>query len=355
MPGVSQISPSMRIVLGVAVAFLAVYLVALRPKAEVVPPAPPAAPAGNVNTGKPAVTGPGKAVQAAKGAVAATEAGQKAEGAAAGLAPDIGAAATAPATAAKPAAKPAARPAFKGPAVDTTGLPRPVAKAIHRHEVLALLFSNRTSADDRAVQAALKQVRRDTSGLYAHIASVRTIARYGPITRGADVQQSPTVVIVDRRMQATTLVGYVDALTIRQAVVDAKRASGGLFADGYLKRVNNSCSSAAHDIAAIPQPASAGQSPATVRANSTRWDRFVRGFRGIPAGGRWAAFKRASLTDMVAMQSSRHALLRALGKHPSAAVVRRAYARFDTPNQAAFTRFAKRADRHGLIYCGNLG
>jgi hypothetical protein len=349
----------MRIVLAVAVAFLAVYMVALRPKAAVTPPAaPPAKPAGNVNTGKPAVTGLGKAVQAAKGAAAKTEAEQKAEGGdagATGTAPGTQSGAAATGTAAKHATRPAAKPAFKAPAVDTSGLPKPVARAIHRHEVLALLFSDRTSPDDRAVQSALRQVRGDTKGLYAHVASIRTISRYGPITRGADVQQSPTVVVVDRRMKATSLVGYVDALTIRQAVVNAMRSSGGLFADPFLRHVNNSCSSAAHDIAALPQPTSGTQYATAARADTARWDRFVHGVRGLPAGRRWTAFRAATLKDLVAMQSARHALVHSLGKHPTTAQAVRADQRFTTRNTPVFNRFAKRADRHGLTYCGKLG
>jgi hypothetical protein len=355
MPDVSQISPPMRIVLAVAVAFLAVYLVALRPKAAVTPPPAPT-PAGNVNTGKPAVTGLGKAVQAAKGAAATTEAEQKAEGGdagATGTTPATGSTATA--TAHKPAPRPAAaKPAFKGPKVDTAGLPKPVARAIHRHEVLALLFSNRTSPDDRAVQAALRDVRRDTKGLYAHVAPIRTISRYAPITRGADVQQSPTVVVVDRRMKATVLVGYVDSLTIRQAVVDAMRASGGLFASSYLKQVNNSCSSEAHDIGALPQATTMPQLRTAAHRISGRFDRFVAGFRSLPAARGFAAFKRASLTDLVAMRSANHALLRSIGSHPTLAKVLSADRHLLDDGIPAAKRFSKRADRHGLTYCTDL-
>ena len=102
----SQISPPMRIVLGVAVAFLAVYMIALRPKSASAPVPPAATPAGNVNTGKPAVTGMGKAVEAAKGAVAATEAQQTKEGRDAGVVPSTGdQSTTGSAAASKPAAK----------------------------------------------------------------------------------------------------------------------------------------------------------------------------------------------------------------------------------------------------------
>lgn len=217
MPGVSQISPPMRIVLVAAVAFLGAYMMFLRPKADVGPvaAAPAPAPAGNVHTGKPAVTGPGRAVEAAQGAAAATNREQAAQGGGAAVAP------TSHATSASHPAHTATPAAPAAPAVDTAGLPAPVARAVAAHEVLALLFTNRVSADDRMVQAGLRHARRAVNGVFAQVVPLSALARYGPITRGADVQQSPTLVVVDRRLRATTLVGYVDGLTIEQALLDA--------------------------------------------------------------------------------------------------------------------------------------
>ena len=54
------------------------------------------------------------------------------------------------------------------------------------------------------------------------------------ITRGADVTQSPTVVIIDRNRKVETLVGYVDRLTIDQAVTDACATRSGT----YTRRVD---------------------------------------------------------------------------------------------------------------------
>jgi hypothetical protein len=65
---VSQISPPIRIVLVAAIAFIGAYMLFLRPKDEVTPPAEPAP---NVQTDAPAVSKPGKVVEAAQGAVAA--------------------------------------------------------------------------------------------------------------------------------------------------------------------------------------------------------------------------------------------------------------------------------------------
>ncbi len=65
MRGVSQISPPIRIVLVLAVAVLGLYMLFLRPKEEVIPPAD-----APVST-QGAVSEPGKVKEAAQGAVEA--------------------------------------------------------------------------------------------------------------------------------------------------------------------------------------------------------------------------------------------------------------------------------------------
>ena len=53
------------------------------------------------------------------------------------------------------------------------------------------------------------------------------------------MEQASTIVIVDRKLRSTNLVGYVSTLAIEQAVVDAMRASGGIFVHSpYLAKVN---------------------------------------------------------------------------------------------------------------------
>jgi hypothetical protein len=351
MPGVSQISPPMRIVLGVAVAFLVVYMVALRPKAEVAPPAP-ATPAGNVATGKPAVTGMGKTAQAAQAAVAAANAasartaGQAAAGADTGKAPATG---TATGTATGSTAPPATAASSKA-----TGLPLPVLKAVAKHQVLALLFWNPASADDQLVHAALKKVDRFDGEVFVHSAPIGRVSRYARITRGADVEQSPTVVVVDRKLRSTNLVGYVDALTIQQTVVDALRASGGLFTSAYLKRVNKSCSSAGHDMSATPQAMTPAQAPAALRKRVNRWDGFVADLRGTPAPKRFRSFNRSLIADATALQSLFHQQLRALGPHPTVARVAQVVTTLDHRTPPLAKRFSRHADKQHLVFCGSV-
>jgi predicted nucleotidyltransferase len=87
------------------------------------------------------------------------------------------------------------------------------------------LFWSPKSADDKAVRTALTGIDRHKGKVLAHATNVKRIAAYGQITRGADVEQSPTVVVVDRDRKVETLVGYVDRTSIDQAVTDALRNS----------------------------------------------------------------------------------------------------------------------------------
>ena len=88
---------------------------------------------------------------------------------------------------------------------------------------MVLLFWNPKAADDKAVERALEGVDRHKGRVLAHAAHIKRIASYQQITRGAQVEQSPTVVVVDRDRKVQTLVGYVDRTSIDQAVTDALR------------------------------------------------------------------------------------------------------------------------------------
>jgi hypothetical protein len=219
----SQISPPIRILLVCAVAFMAAWTLFLRPKAE---------------TGSPAAATPAPATQppvAAGGETAQSAAGQAVEQAnAAKAATEAHSAAVAgePAAAAGTAAKPA--PAVKGAAAAHATrvkaakpgeLPRRVQAALDADRVVALLFWSPRAADDRAVRSELARVDRHDGKVVVHAVPMKRFADYQKITRGAVVEQSPTVVVVDREQKVETLVGFVDSVSIDQAVTDALRNS----------------------------------------------------------------------------------------------------------------------------------
>jgi hypothetical protein len=351
MPGVSQISLPMRIVLGVAVAFLALYMVALRPKSASTPAPAPAAPAGNVNTGAPAQTGFGKAVQSAKSAAAATDAASaKSDAASDAAGTDSTGTQTAADSAAGTATGSKTTPATAGSA-KATGLPLPVLKAVAQHKVLALLFWNPKSPDDRLVHAALKKVDRFDGEVFIHSAPISKVSRYARITRGADVEQASTVVIVDRKLRSTNLVGYVGTLAIEQAVLDALRASGGLFKSAYLKRVNGACSSVVHDMVAMPQAMTAAQAPRALGSRVERFGRFVHQLRATPAPSHLRGFHKTLVADAAAMQAFHRSQVHALGKHPTQARIAGVLSSFDSREPALGKKFGRHAAKQDLAFC----
>jgi len=227
----SQISPPIRILLVCAVAFMAAWMLFLRPSTDAGAPAAetpaPAASTPPVEAGgEKADSLAGKAVEAANDATAKQDA--RAEE----LAGGAGETATTPnATATTAPAGQATSTATHPGQIDTkaaaaaTGLPPRVLKAIGDHKVVVLLFWSPKSADDKAVRKALTKIDRHDGKVLAHATHLKRISAYSQITRGADVEQSPTIVVVDRKLRVETLVGYADRVTIDQAVTDALRSS----------------------------------------------------------------------------------------------------------------------------------
>ena len=106
------------------------------------------------------------------------------------------------------------------------GLPLRVLHALGDHKVVVLLFwSPKCGRRQGRAQGARRHRPPPRQGVAHADARSSASPRYQQITRGADVEQSPTVVVVDRDRKVETLVGYVDRLTIDQAVTDALRNS----------------------------------------------------------------------------------------------------------------------------------
>ena len=198
----SQISPPIRIVLAVAVVFMAAWFVLLRPGAEPAVTTPAPAPG----------SGLASAVDSAKATAAQGTAGAPA--------------ASAPATQSGGAVAPAgAKPAAtKAAGQAEIGLPVSVAKAVAKKKTLVMLFWNKNAYDDQAVRRELRGIDRHKGKVQVHVASIKDVARYAPITRGVNLEQSPTVVVV-KGDTADALVGYVDRGTIDQSVSDVIRST----------------------------------------------------------------------------------------------------------------------------------
>jgi hypothetical protein len=121
-----------------------------------------------------------------------------------------------------------------------------VERALNEGKIAVILFWNPKGADDAIVDYELRlleavhhlirplahtpQLRRQlaASGLelekrFAAFASPASqVATYGSITRSVQVYQTPTLLIVNKRGQTTVLTGLQDALSIEQAIDEAR-------------------------------------------------------------------------------------------------------------------------------------
>ena len=267
----SQISPPIRILLVAVIGLCAVYFLFLRPKEETVAPAAPAAattPAPAHDPGAKTQSKPGAIVQKATSDTQdASAQSLKAAGSGEGIDDGTtnGPASTGVNT--NPVTKAPATGQTSAPAPISKGalhsLPKDVRKAVLKRQVLVILFYNNRSADDRAVRRELAHISHYGNQVFVTAHWIKNVARYQAITRGVDVEQSPTIVVADANLKADTLVGYSDRDTIDQMVVDAIRASGGsLIKNPYYRQLDAICTSAQQQIKALSQPSSAAALPA---------------------------------------------------------------------------------------------
>jgi hypothetical protein len=96
-----------------------------------------------------------------------------------------------------------------------------VTHALLSKRVVALLFYNPAGADDRAVRRELAAIPTHRHQVVKLAVPISELSRYPVITEQVPVQQSPTLVLIDRDRQASTIVGFTDTFEIAQRVLDA--------------------------------------------------------------------------------------------------------------------------------------
>jgi hypothetical protein len=241
---VSQISPPVRIVLAGAVLFLAAWFTVLRPKtdATVAPPAAATPAATATVTAKP-TDGLGRAVQKARHAAAATTAQSR---------KDAGE------TTAQTQAKTQTGSATTSqvvvgntviPVKVLDSLPTEISQALqaHRTIVLGVIADGQTrlrplADDDRYVRNALAKVNRYDGQVVVRTVATDELVRFAPLVGDLQVDQTPSIVVIDGKLQGTVLPGYVDRISINQAIADARRDSiHPLISDPYLRKLNSVC------------------------------------------------------------------------------------------------------------------
>jgi hypothetical protein len=208
---VDQIALPFRIALVAILAAGALWLTVLKPKDPTAEP--PTA---------PGVTGLTTATDKARGAVSTANA---AAGAAAATGADAATATTTPASTtptpaakAQAAAKARAAGPPKGVAANDPSLP--LVRAVDRGKVVVVLFANGRSADDRAVRRAVARVSTHGGAVVKVVREIRAVGRYEALTAGADVSESPTVLVVAPNRTARTIVGLTTRAEVGQLVAD---------------------------------------------------------------------------------------------------------------------------------------
>jgi hypothetical protein len=122
-----------------------------------------------------------------------------------------------------------------------------VERALHEGKVAVILFWNRKGADDVATRnqlrlleavhhlirpvAGVPAVRRllQRSGqqlqkkFAAFEASATQVATFGSITRGVQVNQTPTLLVINKQGKVIALTGLIDAYSLEQAIDEARQ------------------------------------------------------------------------------------------------------------------------------------
>jgi hypothetical protein len=294
---VSQISPPIRILLVAAIVLMAAYFTVLKPKEEVVAPVTPVAtPAVPESTaGKFKAKAEDGRAKAEADATGAANAGIDDEAATTG-APATST--SSPSTTAPAAARVVDLPPLAADA--TAGLPAPVRAALRDRDVLVLGVVDDAAQrwapmadDDRLLQRELRNVDRVRGEVVVRTVSLRNISRYDGLIKDLGVTQSPTVVVVDGNRRGIALTGYVDRVSINQAVADARRVSEQRrISQTFLRRTNETCANMDTTFTRLSEP--------TVRGATGRWAarlgsaqrRYGRAFRRIPAPKQWRSLKK---------------------------------------------------------------
>jgi hypothetical protein len=99
---------------------------------------------------------------------------------------------------------------------------------LKRGQTVLLLFWNPKSSDDVSVRHEAQAVAAHMKGKVAlHVALAAQVGQYGAVTRGVQVLQTPTLLLIDKKGLAVTLTGLLDQYAIEQGILEAQHGSTG--------------------------------------------------------------------------------------------------------------------------------
>jgi hypothetical protein len=98
--------------------------------------------------------------------------------------------------------------------------------------------------DDRFVRNTLKHVNRYDGQVFVKQVPLAEDRVLRPDRERPQVNQTPSVVVVDAKLKASVIPGYLDHVSINQAIADARADSiSPLITDSYLRSANQVCAS----------------------------------------------------------------------------------------------------------------
>jgi hypothetical protein len=285
---VEQISLPFRIALVALLVVGGLWFAVLRPK-----------PATDTATTAPGTTGLANDVAKAQGAAAASDAAAGADSTSAAPAATATPQSDANAPAASGQPNKAAKPGLAAQAV--AGDPsRGVLTAVDKGKVAVVLFWNGKAADDRATRKALTAVDRHRGKVVTRAIPIADVGKYEAITRGAQVLESPTVLVIGAGGKARSITGYTQASEIDQLVgavggkgYEAKKA---FQLTGFAKVADGTCRNFAFDVSQSSDfPSSRASLISYFDTGASKMDKAGAQLKATPAKGAQAQALKASL------------------------------------------------------------
>jgi hypothetical protein len=205
-----------------------------------------------------------------------------------------------------------------------------------------VLFYNPLGSDDSAVRRAVRGVDRFGGRVSVHSAPISKVGDYEAITRGVQVLQAPTVLVIGHDRKARKLVGLTDAEEIDQLVSDVGGA-GFAHRVSYRAAVGEQCARLTTDL--LTTLDQAATPTGSVDRASALVERARTGARHLHPPRSLRAFNRTFVAYLGDVDRELATFRRDLasGGSPQAAVT--AYMRRAKPLDAAM---AARAERAGI-------
>jgi hypothetical protein len=120
-----------------------------------------------------------------------------------------------------------AKPAPPNTSKTATGAPkgqREVEAQLQAGKTVLILFWNPRGAEDVAVHGELPVLQHKLGGKVAvHYASANQVGEYGTVTHAIQVNQTPTLLIINHKGQTTVMTGLTDAFAIEQAITEINK------------------------------------------------------------------------------------------------------------------------------------